>query len=190
MLLNCAPSRTRTCGLLLRRHSPNVAWHRPVWPDVGSTSSESGWMWPDVALCLWSLAPVWLPGISLAALTLGISAAHASPMHDPSQQLSSGQSGQGNGFTGYYFRDGIGAPDGPSHHRDRISWCRRLQQPASLWRSPVPPSRVMDSAGERSHARTGSRSRRPRPRCRHPGRSRDLRSLSVTQHADNARSCR
>ena len=39
--------------------------------------------------------PGWLPGISLAALTLGISAAHASPMHDPSQQLSAGPAGQG-----------------------------------------------------------------------------------------------
>ena len=46
----------------------------------------------------------------------------------------------------------------------------------------------MDSAGERSHARTCIRSRRQRPRCRHPGRSRHLRSLSATQHADNARS--
>jgi hypothetical protein len=150
-------------------------------------------MWPDIALCLWSLAPRLAPQISLAALTLGISAAHASPMHDPASNFHPVQ------LNRVFLRSAMASPDTtsgmasapqtePSHHRDRISWCRRLQQPASPWRSPSTPSRVMDSAGERSHERTCIRSRRQRPRCRHPGRSRHLRSLSATQHADNARS--
>ena len=55
---SCASSRARTYGLLLRRHFPNVAWRRPVWPDVGPGHSENGWTWPGVAPCLWSLAPI------------------------------------------------------------------------------------------------------------------------------------
>ena len=56
-MLSCAPSRTRTYGLLLRRHSRSTARRRRVWPDVGSGRSETGWTWPDGALCLWTLAP-------------------------------------------------------------------------------------------------------------------------------------
>ena len=55
---SCTSSRTRTYGLLLRRHFPNVAWRRPVWPDVGPGHSENGWTWPGVAPCRWSLAPI------------------------------------------------------------------------------------------------------------------------------------
>lgn len=57
-MLSCTSSRTRTYGLLLRRHFPNVAWRRPVWPDVGPGHSENGWTWPGVAPCRWSLAPI------------------------------------------------------------------------------------------------------------------------------------
>ena len=53
----CAPTATRTRDLLLRRHSRNPAWCRLVWPDVPLCSSGSGWMWPDVAQDLGSLAP-------------------------------------------------------------------------------------------------------------------------------------
>jgi len=45
-----APSATRTRDPLLRRHSVGVACHRPIWPDVGSSSSESGWVWPEIVL--------------------------------------------------------------------------------------------------------------------------------------------
>lgn len=55
--LSCAPSRTRTYGLLLRRHPRDRAWRGPVWPDVPFGCTDNGWMWPDVALCLRSLAP-------------------------------------------------------------------------------------------------------------------------------------
>jgi hemerythrin-like domain-containing protein len=41
-----APSATRTRGLLLRRHFPNVACHRPVPPDIGSGRSENRWTSP------------------------------------------------------------------------------------------------------------------------------------------------
>ena len=99
-------------------------------------------MWPDIALCLWSLAPRLAPQISLAALTLGISAAHASPMHDPASNFHPVR------LNRVFLRSAMASPDTtsgmasapqtePSHHRDRISWCRRLQQPASPWRSPV-----------------------------------------------------
>ena len=53
----CAPTATRTRDLLLRRHSRNAAWRRPVWLDVPLCNFGSGWMWPEVALDLWSLAP-------------------------------------------------------------------------------------------------------------------------------------
>src|SRR5689334_6948034 len=52
-----APSRTRTYGLLLRRHLRGVAGRCQVWPDVPFGRGESGWTWPGVAVCLWSLAP-------------------------------------------------------------------------------------------------------------------------------------
>jgi hypothetical protein len=58
--LNCtigAPSRTRTCGLLLRRQVSTVAGHGWTWPGVPSTSHVRGWTWPGMAWCLWSLAP-------------------------------------------------------------------------------------------------------------------------------------
>jgi len=45
-----APSATRTRDLLLRRHSVGVACHRPIWPDVGSSSGASGWVWPEIVL--------------------------------------------------------------------------------------------------------------------------------------------
>jgi len=44
-----APSRTRTCGLLLRRQVSTVAGHGWTWPSVGSTSHVRGWMWPGMA---------------------------------------------------------------------------------------------------------------------------------------------
>ena len=55
--LNCAPSRTRTCGLLLRRQVSTVAGHGWTCPGVASTSHVRGWTWPGMAWCLWSLAP-------------------------------------------------------------------------------------------------------------------------------------
>jgi hypothetical protein len=60
-MLSCAPSRTRTYGLLLRRHSRKVACRRRVWPDVPFCGSENGWAWPGVAAWLWSLAPSLAP---------------------------------------------------------------------------------------------------------------------------------
>src|SRR5215510_1780942 len=39
--LNCAPSRIRTCGLLLGRHSPDDAGCRRVWPDVAFSCTDS-----------------------------------------------------------------------------------------------------------------------------------------------------
>ena len=53
----CAPTATRTRDLLLRRHSRNGARWCLAWPDVPFCGSDNGWAWPDVALCLWSLAP-------------------------------------------------------------------------------------------------------------------------------------
>ena len=54
---SCVPSRTRTYGLLLRRHFRGEALRRPMWPGVGSGCSANARMWPGVALCMWSLAP-------------------------------------------------------------------------------------------------------------------------------------
>ena len=69
--VNCAPSAIRTRDLLLRRHSPDVARRRRVWPDVAFSCTDSGWTWLGVAQYLPLLAPVWLPRISLASLTFG-----------------------------------------------------------------------------------------------------------------------
>jgi hypothetical protein len=55
--LNRAPSRIRTCGLLLRRHSPDVARCGWVSPDVPSSCTDSGWTWLGVAQYLPLLAP-------------------------------------------------------------------------------------------------------------------------------------
>jgi hypothetical protein len=55
-MLSCAPSRTRTYGLLLRKHFQSVAGRCQVWPDVPFRRSKNGWTWPGVALCLRSLA--------------------------------------------------------------------------------------------------------------------------------------
>jgi hypothetical protein len=60
-LRTCAPSATRTRDLLLRRHYPNVARHRPMSPDVGSSRNENRWTSPDVAWCRWALAPSLAP---------------------------------------------------------------------------------------------------------------------------------
>jgi len=62
---NSAPSRIRTCGLLLRRHSRAVARRCQAWPDVLSSCTDSGWPWPGVARCLPVLAPNWLPEVLL-----------------------------------------------------------------------------------------------------------------------------
>jgi hypothetical protein len=43
--------------LLLRSHSRNVARRRLVWPDVGFSRSDNGWMRAGAALCLPLLAP-------------------------------------------------------------------------------------------------------------------------------------
>src|SRR5438552_1269076 len=52
-----APSAIRTRDLLLRRHSPDVAGRRRVWPDVAFSCTDSGWTWPGVAQYLPTLAP-------------------------------------------------------------------------------------------------------------------------------------
>ena len=59
--LSRAPSRTRTYGLLLRRHSRNAARRCPVWPDVPFRCNDNGWIWPGAALRLWALAPSLAP---------------------------------------------------------------------------------------------------------------------------------
>src|SRR5215470_1360763 len=52
-----APSRIRTCGLLLRRHFRAVGGRCWPWPHVLSSCTDCGWPWHDVALCLAVLAP-------------------------------------------------------------------------------------------------------------------------------------
>src|SRR5262252_2623008 len=52
-----APSAIRTRDLLLRRHSPDVARRRRVWPDVAFSCTDSGWTWLGVAQYLPLLAP-------------------------------------------------------------------------------------------------------------------------------------
>ena len=56
-MLSCAPSRTRTYGLLLRRHSRIAVTCGQEGPDVPLSRSRNGWMWLCAALELWSLAP-------------------------------------------------------------------------------------------------------------------------------------
>src|SRR5271170_5097718 len=53
----CAPTATRTRGLLLRRHFRNAPGRCHTWLDVPFRHYEDGWRWPEVALCVWSLAP-------------------------------------------------------------------------------------------------------------------------------------
>jgi hypothetical protein len=55
--VTCAPSRTRTCDPLLRRHFRAVAGQCQAWPGVLSSCTDSGRMWPGVAPCLPPLAP-------------------------------------------------------------------------------------------------------------------------------------
>jgi hypothetical protein len=52
----CAPSRTRTCGLLLRRQTPNQARQRPPSPDIALTWHDSRLTTPDAAHTLLTLA--------------------------------------------------------------------------------------------------------------------------------------
>jgi hypothetical protein len=40
--LTCVPSRTRTYGLLLRRHSRSTAWRCQMWPDMPLGRTGSG----------------------------------------------------------------------------------------------------------------------------------------------------
>ena len=42
-ILSCAPSRTRTCGLLLRRHNRYVAGWRWAWLHVPFTCTDNRW---------------------------------------------------------------------------------------------------------------------------------------------------
>jgi hypothetical protein len=37
-----------------------------MWPDVLFSYAYAGWLWPDIAQCLPSLVPHFLPAISLA----------------------------------------------------------------------------------------------------------------------------
>ena len=53
----CAPSRIRTCDLLLRRHFRHVAERCWVGPDIPFSCTDSGWEWPGVAQHLSLLAP-------------------------------------------------------------------------------------------------------------------------------------
>ena len=48
---------TKVMPILLRRHSPDVAGRRRVWPDVAFSCTDSGWTWPGVAQYLPTLAP-------------------------------------------------------------------------------------------------------------------------------------
>jgi hypothetical protein len=54
---NCAPSRTRTCDLLLRRQKKTVATERLTWPDVAFTCNDIRLTLPDDAQRLRLLAP-------------------------------------------------------------------------------------------------------------------------------------
>ena len=55
--LSCAPSRIRTCGLLLRRHFRHIARRRWVSPDVLFSCTDSRWAWLGVAWHVSLLAP-------------------------------------------------------------------------------------------------------------------------------------
>jgi hypothetical protein len=44
-----APSAIRTRDLLLRRHYPDVAGRRWVWPNVPFACTDNRWSWPGVA---------------------------------------------------------------------------------------------------------------------------------------------
>ena len=70
--LSCAPSRTRTYGLLLRRQCRSVARQRRMWPDVPSRCTGNGWMWPGVARCRWSLAPRQAPRVLVSNANVGM----------------------------------------------------------------------------------------------------------------------
>ena len=68
-VLACAPSRTRTCGLLLRRQTrtrPDDADHSPY---VALTWDDNRLTTPDAARAWLTWLPVWLSGESLAPLS-------------------------------------------------------------------------------------------------------------------------
>jgi hypothetical protein len=50
-------------GLLLRRHSPDVASWGWVWPNVPLSCTDIGWAWPGVAWYRSLLAPCLAPRI-------------------------------------------------------------------------------------------------------------------------------
>jgi hypothetical protein len=81
--LSCAPSRTRTYGLLLRRHFRSVAGRCQVWPDVPFGCSGYSWGWPGVALCLWSLAPRLAPRDLVSSANVRMIRTDASPSTAP-----------------------------------------------------------------------------------------------------------
>src|SRR6266699_5605279 len=58
---NCAPSRTRTCGLLLRRQNQTAAGRCSLWPDVPITWDDISLKPLEGAYCLRSLAPILAP---------------------------------------------------------------------------------------------------------------------------------
>jgi len=88
--LSCAPSRTRTYGLLLRRHSRSVARRCRAWPDVPFRPSENGWTWPDIAPRLWFVGSQFgATEISLAALMFEQQEAGTGPERKSGQRAHS-----------------------------------------------------------------------------------------------------
>jgi hypothetical protein len=91
--LTCAPTATRTRDLLLRRHSRNVVPYGPAWPDVPFGYSENGWMWPGVALRLWSLAPSLAPRNIVSSANVRMRQADTGPGRESDQGTSAGSAG-------------------------------------------------------------------------------------------------
>jgi hypothetical protein len=86
---SCAPSRTRTYGLLLRRQSRDTAGRRPAWPDVPFSRSDNGWMRPAVALCLWSLAPSLAPSDLVSRANVRMVSTQYQPRNPDSRRATS-----------------------------------------------------------------------------------------------------
>jgi hypothetical protein len=87
LVLAGATTATRTRNPLLRRHFPNVAWHRPGSPDVGSSRSEIAGRGLTSPGASGRWLPVWLPEKTLATLTPERSVSYLCPAHDPGWQL-------------------------------------------------------------------------------------------------------
>jgi hypothetical protein len=119
-----APSRIRTCDLLLRRHFRHVAERCCVGPDIPSSCIDSGWEWPGVAQHLPLLAPQLAPHdlVSLAKVRM----------------LCSPRTGSATADT-----------SAPDHAPCRDVLEENARRVTSLWRRPVSPGAVFRGAQSR-----------------------------------------